>query len=33
MMRGSSIGAAITRLFGRDPKADYKDKVAEVNLS
>jgi general stress protein 26 len=30
---GSSIGAAITRLFGRDPKADYKDKVAEVNLS
>jgi len=30
---GSSAGAMITRLFGRDPKADYKDKMAEVNLS
>jgi general stress protein 26 len=29
---GSSIGAAITRLLGRDPKEDYKDKVAEVTL-
>lgn len=29
---GSSIGAAITRLLGRDPKQDYQDKVAEVSL-
>lgn len=29
---GSSIGAAITRLLGRDPKEDYKDKIAEVTL-
>ena len=29
---GSSIGAAITRLLGRDPKEDYKDKMAEVTL-
>jgi len=29
----SSIGAAITRLLGRDPKQDYKGKTAEVNLS
>ena len=29
---GSSIGAAISKLFGKDPKADYKDKVAEVQL-
>jgi general stress protein 26 len=29
---GSSIGAAITRLFGRDPKQDYKDNIAEVTL-
>ena len=29
---GSSIGAMITRLFGRDPKEDYKDNVAEVAL-
>lgn len=29
---GSSIGAALTRLLGKDPKADYKDKVAEVTL-
>lgn len=29
---GSSIGAAISRLMGKDPKADYKDKVAEVSL-
>lgn len=29
---GSSIGASILRLLGRDPKQDYKDKVAEVTL-
>lgn len=29
---GSSIGAAITRLFGKDPKESYKDKVATVAL-
>jgi len=29
---GSSIGAAITRLFGKDPKDSYKDKVATVTL-
>lgn len=29
---GSSIGAAITRLFGKDPKQSYKDNVAEVTL-
>ncbi|WP_419827244.1 pyridoxamine 5'-phosphate oxidase family protein [Sphingomonas sp.] len=29
---GSSIGAAITRLFGKDPKDTYKDKIAEVTL-
>ena len=29
---GSSIVAAITRLFGRDPKQDYQDNVAEVAL-
>ncbi|MDO6416350.1 pyridoxamine 5'-phosphate oxidase family protein [Sphingomonas sp. BIUV-7] len=29
---GSSIGAALTRLFGKDPKASYKDNVAEVAL-
>ena len=29
---GSSIGAAILRLFGRDPKVDYKDNVAKVAL-
>ena len=29
---GSSIGAAITRLFGKDPKASYKDNMAEVTL-
>lgn len=29
---GSSIGAAIDRLLGRDPKEDYKDKMAEVTL-
>lgn len=29
---GSTIGAAITRLLGRDPKADYKDGVQEVTL-
>ena len=29
---GNSIGAAITRLLGRDPKQDYKDNIAEVTL-
>ena len=29
---GSSIGAAVMRLFGRDPKQDYKDNRAEVAL-
>ena len=29
---GSSIGAAILRLIGRDPKTDYKDNMAEVTL-
>jgi len=29
---GSSIGAAITRLLGRDPKADYKDSMTTVTL-
>lgn len=29
---GSSIGAAITRLFGKDPKETYKDNIAEVTL-
>ncbi|WP_294389776.1 pyridoxamine 5'-phosphate oxidase family protein [uncultured Sphingomonas sp.] len=29
---GSSIGAAITRLFGKDPQDSYKDNVAEVTL-
>ena len=29
---GSSIGAMITRLFGRDPKSDYKDNMAKVTL-
>jgi general stress protein 26 len=29
---GSSIGAALTRLFGKDPKDSYKDKIAEVTL-
>jgi len=29
---GSSLLAGIRLLFGRDPKADYRDKVAEVDL-
>jgi len=29
---GSSFGAAIERLFGKDPKDSYKDNVAEVVL-
>ena len=29
---GTSIGAAIQRLLGRDPKASYKDNMAEVTL-
>ena len=30
---GTSIGAAILRLIGRDPKVDYKDNKAEVTFS
>jgi general stress protein 26 len=30
---GSSLVAGVKALFGRDPKQDYKDKVAEVELS
>jgi general stress protein 26 len=30
---GSSLVAGVKALFGRDPKNDYKDKVAEVELS
>jgi general stress protein 26 len=29
---GSTIGAMITRMFGKDPKASYKDNIAEVAL-
>lgn len=29
---GSSFGAAIERMLGKDPKQSYKDNVAEVNL-
>lgn len=29
---GSMIGAALTHLFGRDPKVEYKDRMAEVTL-
>lgn len=29
---GTSIGAAITKLLGRDPKEDYKDSMATVKL-
>ena len=29
---GTTIGAAITRLLGRDPKVDYKDNMATVAL-
>jgi general stress protein 26 len=29
---GSSFGAAITRLFGKDPKESYKDNIAKVTL-
>lgn len=29
---GTSIGAAILRLLGRDPKVDYEDNRAEVTL-
>lgn len=28
----TTIGAAITRLFGHDPKVDYKDNMAKVAL-
>ncbi len=29
---GSSFGAAVTRLFGQDPKESYKDNIAKVTL-
>ena len=29
---GTSIGAAVMRMLGRDPKQDYKDNMAEVQL-
>ncbi|PZU11072.1 pyridoxamine 5'-phosphate oxidase family protein [Sphingomonas sp.] len=29
---GSALGAVMTQLFGRDPKEDYKGKMAEVAL-
>ena len=29
---GSSFGAMVSRLFGKDPKATYKDNIAEVSL-
>jgi general stress protein 26 len=29
---GSAIGAVMTQLFGKDPKEEYKDKMAEVAL-
>lgn len=32
-LNASSIGAAIKKLFGRDPKQDYAGNVAEVSLS
>lgn len=31
-LAGSSIGAMITRLLGKDPKASYKDNIAQVSL-
>jgi general stress protein 26 len=31
-LSGSSFGAAIKQIFGRDPKADYRENVAEVVL-
>lgn len=31
-LNGSSIAAAVKRLFGRDPQQDYQGKVAEVTL-
>ncbi|WP_156679416.1 pyridoxamine 5'-phosphate oxidase family protein [Sphingomonas profundi] len=31
-LSGSSMVAAVKRLFGRDPKKDYEGKVAEVTL-
>jgi Uncharacterized stress protein (general stress protein 26) len=31
-LNASSLGAAIKRMLGRDPKADYQGKVAEVAL-
>ena len=29
---GSSFGAAVTRLLGKDPKESYKDNIAKVTL-
>ncbi|MDB5687610.1 MAG: ral stress protein [Rhizorhabdus sp.] len=29
---GSTIGAVLTRLFGKDPKSSYKDNMADVAL-
>ena len=31
-VNGSTIGAAVMRVFGHDPKAEYKDNMATVNL-
>ena len=31
-VNGSSIGAAVMRMFGRDPKEEYKDNMAKVSL-
>lgn len=32
-LNGSSLGAAVKRLFGKDPRKDYEGKVAEVALT
>jgi general stress protein 26 len=31
-LNGTGLGAAVSRLLGKDPKEDYQDKVAEVTL-
>ncbi|SFR77895.1 pyridoxamine 5'-phosphate oxidase family protein [Sphingomonas jatrophae] len=31
-LNGSTIGAAIKRLLGKNPNADYQDRVADVSL-
>lgn len=31
-LNASSVATAVKAMLGRDPKADYKDKVAEVSL-